>query len=79
MSLPGMPLAPGYVHEGCAKCNFVFAARYGITGNVRQLVRHVSGNTLSQTIQRQLTVLPTPTTPNPGAAVEAIIDEMMKS
>lgn len=68
----------GYTHEGCANCNFKFAARHAILGNVRQLVREVSAGTVNQTIQRQLTVPPTPTSPNPRAAVQAIIEEAME-
>ncbi len=67
----------GYTHEGCGKCNFKFAARHGIKGNVRQLVREVSAETVNQTIARQLTVPPTPTSPNPRAAVQVIIEEAM--
>ena len=68
----------GYTHAGCASCNFKFAARHAILGNVRQLVRQVSTGTLNETIARQLTVPPTPTSPNPRAAVQAIIEEAME-
>ncbi len=69
----------GIAHSGCGKCNFAFAARYGVNGNVRTLFREISDGTLSRVVHRQMNTNPTPTTPQPRASITTILDEAVKT
>lgn len=68
----------GVPHEGCAECNFKFAVRYGINGNVRRLIHKVSSGTLNHIVEQQMLAEPTPTSPEPRASLAVIVNEVVR-
>ncbi|MBX7067337.1 MAG: type III secretion system effector protein [Parachlamydiales bacterium] len=64
----------GIPHRGCAKCNFSFAVKHGIEGNIRKMVRQVSNGTRDRVIVESINS----NSGRPAPSIPIIIEEATK-